>query len=352
MKKINPKTLVILILILLTCATIGGTLIILKNPWGVLDTYPEIVLPITDCGTQNVAIEFPFQSDVVKGSVDLKLAPYIGAQKAEKEARLYGDSVKNSDWMKNYYLAVTNDPALEDVYSKLTAFFKDYAASHNLTDDEYVELVTLYVQNIPYKTTDINTKFPVETVIDNWGDCDDKSVLLAGLLSYAGFDTALASFQDHMTGAIMMKNGNYVLIETTSVMYIGDTPDPEKNGGIDLSTPLGMYKIGNGTKVYHSNDEVNTILSARDTLTAERKDLEEKMRELEVRMAEQKRLIDEKDDEILIPFYNYNVDKYNEYAARYNDVGKALARIYDEPYNRKGVYEAVKNIQGASDSAE
>ena len=337
------KKLIIIVLILLVCATVGGVLLILKNPGGMFDSYPEIILPETDCKTQTVAIEFPFESSTVKGSVELELAPYYGAQNAEKSAHLYGESAKNNDWMKNYYLAVTNDPALFDVYSKLTGFFQNYAAAHNLDDDEYIEMVTAYVQNIPYKTIGVNTKFPVETVIDNWGDCDDKSTLLAGLLSCAGFDTALLSYPDHMTCAVKTDRGVYVPVETTAVMFIGDTSGSNASGGIDLTSPLDMYKIGEGTKVYGSYDEVEKILQAEKKLTAKMESIETELDNLDKLMDEQKRKIDAGDRELVLA-YNKNVNVYNGYVEEYNAAGKLIKRIYSEGYNRKGVYEAVKSV--------
>lgn len=330
-------------LMLLVCATAGGMLLIMKNPQGMFDTYPEIVPPGTETGTQSVALAFPFENDVVKGTVDLKLAPYLGAQNAEKSAHLYGESKKNTGWMNKYYLAITNDPQLEDVYSKLTGFFKTYAAAHSLTDDEYIELVTAYVQSIPYSTSGLCTKFPVETVIDGLGDCDDKSTLLAGLLSYAGFDTALLSFDNHMACAVKTDGGFYVPIETTAVMYIGDTSGSNAAEGIDLTKPLDTYKIGGGTKVYKSYGEVQQILKASDKLMAEWNELEGKMKKLNDEIGRQE-IVLKAGDFSQYSSYVKNVDTYNEYVVKYNEAAGLLKRIYNEAYNRKGVYEAVKNI--------
>ena len=43
-----------------------------------------------------------------------------------------------------------------------------------------LELMAAYTQSLTYETTPDNpTKYPVETVVEGAGDCDDKSVLLA-----------------------------------------------------------------------------------------------------------------------------------------------------------------------------
>lgn len=76
---------------------------------------------------------------------------------------------------------------MQNFYAKLLGVFDGYAKDHDLTSDEYVELLTTYVQNIPYKTVGAEVNFPIETVIENKGDCDDKSVLLTGLLAKSGY---------------------------------------------------------------------------------------------------------------------------------------------------------------------
>ncbi len=65
----------------------------------------------------------------------------------------------------------------------------------NLSDDEYLELIAVYVQSLRYETQEQNpAKFPIETVVDRAGDCDDKSLLFAGLLSREGYPVALLLF--------------------------------------------------------------------------------------------------------------------------------------------------------------
>ncbi|WP_062399109.1 hypothetical protein [Methanogenium cariaci] len=86
--------------------------------------------------------------------------------------------------------------------------------------DEYIEFLTVYVQSLAYNTSPDETgpKFPVETVIEKAGDCDDKSVLLAGLLSREDYNVSLFYFPDdsHMAvGGLQQMNPDTVTAATS-----------------------------------------------------------------------------------------------------------------------------------------
>ena len=98
----------------------------------------------------------------------------------------------------------------------------------SLDDDGYADLLTAYVQSIPYTKTYGEINFPIETVYENTGDCADKTLLLAGLLLNEGYDVALFEFDNHImpgiktsTGSGGYDNTGYTIIETTSLTPIG-----------------------------------------------------------------------------------------------------------------------------------
>ena len=92
------------------------------------------------------------------------------------------------------------------------------------------EYLTAFVQQaIPYKKDPYNNgwdypKYPIETLIEQGGDCEDKATLLVVLLKTFGFDAVLVSLPGHMAAAINCANCNsyynyngkkYAFIETT-----------------------------------------------------------------------------------------------------------------------------------------
>lgn len=332
------KLIIILVLILLVAVT-GGAILLVTNPDGIFDTYPEICVINEITETADVPIDFVFEGRIVSGKVELNLAPYFGAQSAVKTAHLYGDSTK-TDWQEKYYLAITTDPALDDMYNRLTAFFREYAEVYKLDDNEYVELVTAYVQSIPYKTAGMNTKFPIETVIENEGDCDDKSTLLAGLLARAGYDAALFSYENHMTAGIKA-DGRYIPIETTAKMYPGEVADVLD---ATLSDVLAVYKIGEGTKTYTAYNQVQKIMAAKMMLADRISEIKSLMKTMEEEMDAQLSEIEANYTAAGERRYNANVNKYNEFVEMVNRDAVLLNELYNGTQNRKGMYEKIKDL--------
>lgn len=84
------------------------------------------------------------------------------------------------------------------------------------TDPERItNLVGHYVQDIPYQSeTEEYPKYPVETIQDDSGDCEDKSILASALLDSIGISTALARVEGHMLLSVNINGWKY--LETTT----------------------------------------------------------------------------------------------------------------------------------------
>ncbi|ABO35412.1 hypothetical protein MmarC5_1110 [Methanococcus maripaludis C5] len=103
--------------------------------------------------------------------------------------------------------------------------------------------ISSFVQSLDY-TTDSETtgfdeypRYPLETLVDMGGDCEDKSVLTAALLNELDYDVVLIELSDHMAvgiscnediyGSYYEYNGKqYYYIETTDEnWFIGEIPE-------------------------------------------------------------------------------------------------------------------------------
>ena len=136
--------------------------------------------------------------------------------------------------------------------------FQDYATEHNshpylleiakvldenakrygYTGYELVEYLTAFVQQaIPYKKDPFwgwfeYPRFPIETLVERGGDCEDQAALLAALLNVFKFDAILVQLPGHMgvafsctncDGRYYYKDGKkYYFIESTGSSNIGD----------------------------------------------------------------------------------------------------------------------------------
>jgi hypothetical protein len=123
-----------------------------------------------------------------------------------------------------------------------------------LSRDEVAQYLIDFVQQaVPYKSDPSNDgldypKYPIETIVENGGDCEDKAALLVALLNTFDFDAVFVQFDDHMgvglqgengTGSYYVYNGKkYYYVESTAPNWeIGAVP-PEYGKAMIISAPL------------------------------------------------------------------------------------------------------------------
>src|SRR5208337_819394 len=162
-------------------------------------TRESVVVPHIVVGTDQsppimATSTFLFEKSRITVTVPVDSAVYQAAKSTDKSVSIYGN-VSESTWVTDSYREMVNDPAQDQMYSDLITQFRKIRDYQGLSSDEYLELMAAYTQSLTYKTTPDNpTKYPVETVVEGAGDCDDKSVLLAGLLSREGYKVSLFEF--------------------------------------------------------------------------------------------------------------------------------------------------------------
>ena len=234
-----------------------------------LVTYPKITLSPAS-GTRSVTVKIPYAHLNYSHTIEVEDALYLGAKESGKSASVpagIGDA-----WLAGYYKAFIFDKNLSSFYPKVLSLFRKIRRELNLDSDRYLELLTAYVQGLPYDkeklaSIEIAPRFPVETVVDGTGICSDKSLLLAGLLSCEGYACSLLHFgkENHLAVGIPAPDGfdfkktGYAVIETTAVSYIGSDPCTETKGC--LVTRPKVIPIGNGTKTYSAIRDTAKILS-------------------------------------------------------------------------------------------
>ncbi|MCK4270966.1 MAG: hypothetical protein KAW93_10860, partial [Methanogenium sp.] len=272
------------------------------------------------------------------------------------------------EWSKEYYKSFINDPGLEEIYASVNAGLQEIKTARNLDDDGYAELITLFVQSIPYKTDNENPdpKFPVETIYENSGDCDDKSILLAGLLQREGYDVILFEFieEEHMGVGILSPGygyagTDYAYIEATDVNLIGWT-DITLDGDRKITEKPFVIPVTGGNKGYGKCEEVKAIYESylnsgnkTDKLDPEIERLKTETESLHAEIlamnSEMERL--EASGRVnrynaLVPGYNSLIDehqkkntRYKEILDEYNGYVEIHNMVIDRQHNRQGLYE-------------
>src|SRR5665647_614116 len=232
--------------------------------------YPAIVPVPGAGGPVAVAHMFAFERETETIGVTIDAPILAGARAGEKEVMIRGE-VPEEEWIAGAYRAQVFDPAQDRFYGDLLGGFREVRDRRGLDSDRYLELMAAAVQQLPYVTAPgTAAKYPVETWADGSGDCDDKTLLLAGLLAREGYRVALLVFlpESHMSLGVGCPEGHdyggsgYAYLEVTNGSYVGAVPDGIGNG-IRLSSEPLIVPIRNGTTIYGAAPEVAAIEAAR-----------------------------------------------------------------------------------------
>lgn len=252
--------------ITLTTAVACGLDAVHRLPAGII--YPSITPDMTAAGTQTVSHTFRFEGRERTISVVVAESLYQGARSSTKSVVRYGGS-GSSEWIDEYYPAFIWDAEQDPFFTDLLAPLRAIRTSEELDSDRYAELLVAFAQSFEYRTDpgELEPKFPVETFADRSGDCDDKALLLAGLLAREGYDVAIMLFEPEQHVAVGVRTEGpcyrgtgYAFVETTSPGYIGMVPTGLE-GGITLESAPRVIPIGEGTVAYESGHEVAAILA-------------------------------------------------------------------------------------------
>jgi hypothetical protein len=355
------------IIILALSAMLISAVVFPKETVIVPQIFPD--LPKLQSSPVNISHKFPFEKTTVALTIPVNVSVYEGAKQAEKATTVYGN-ISETVWLSQSYRAMVQDPAQDSLYTALLADADTIRLQQKLSDDEYLEFIVVYIQSLKYETREQNpAKFPVETVVDRAGDCDDKSLLLAGLLSREGYPVALFLFgpESHMAVGVgsddyLYKNTGYTFVETTNYSFVG-VPTDKLGGNLTLYSDPVIIPISNGTKFYGSGSETRYIHDMYVLSDLKVKELEPQVKNMESDLISQQEKIAQLESQIqkirntgnsgsynaqvavhnaLVSDHNSQLNAYRQLFARYEKYALVHNYILEHMYDRKGVFEYVK----------
>ena len=103
----------------------------------------------------------------------------------------------------DYYRSQTHVISSDRDYSKfvtpnavkpIAENIQNVTGDNRYEDEEFANAVLMLVHQIPYVESDV--KYPVETIIDNSGDCDTLSLLAASIMKAGGLDVVLFYYKE------------------------------------------------------------------------------------------------------------------------------------------------------------
>ena len=146
------------------------------------------------------------------------------------------------------YLTTTRDPYIIDVAQKLNSS----ATEKGYSPFETESLILAFIQSLPY-TSDSSSagydeypRFPIETLVDDGGDCEDTSILFATIMCILGYSSIYINPPEHLAVGILGENstseaywthnnGRYYYCETTGDGFgVGVIPSEFKNQEVSL----------------------------------------------------------------------------------------------------------------------
>jgi hypothetical protein len=262
--------------------------------------------------------------------------------------------------LASYYRSIFMDPQEDGLFAGLLTDLRRIRRMEGLNDDEYLELMVHFVQQIPYDPqAPVCPRTPAGVVLDGKGDCDEKSLILLGLLYREGYDSAILLFPEkqHATAGIRIQTEGhpsfrvyesggrkYVYIETTRPSFIGLYPDD-----FETADPV-IIPAGNGSISYRAINDVMHIVSTQ-------KRMEEKMTWIattcsgmlpEIENLEQKLSAGigySTQEEYDTDYSRYStlVTQYNNYAEEFRQINEVYQYILDHQSDREGVSGRITN---------
>lgn len=176
----------------------------------------------------------------------------------------------SQEWVRARYVStLVNTEARSATVRAITRETRLIRANLNLDQDEYVELLTSFVQSIPYGEISSDVMVPAQVIASGSGVCTEKSVLLGALLRREGYDTVVWIFdsQNHVglgvaSDAMGFRGTRYAFIETTEKRYIGEAAKICWSSGPNARRPQ-MVSLG-GSRQYRAGAQVAYILQQLD----------------------------------------------------------------------------------------
>ncbi len=115
----------------------------------------------------------------------------------------------------SHYNEYVDNPADDEWMDHLAGLFENVAENEGWGEFRTVSFALAFVQGMPYTSDEVTTgydeypRYPVETIIDGGGDCEDTSILFASIVRGMGYGTVLLYLgeDEHMAVGVMISQG-------------------------------------------------------------------------------------------------------------------------------------------------
>lgn len=124
------------------------------------------------------------------------------------ETYLYFNERKRTASYKEYVL----NPNDDQLMNYTASHFSEQAKQKGWGESETVSFVLSFVQSMPYTSDEATTgydeypRYPVETLVDGGGDCEDTAILFTSIVKEMGYGAALLELEadQHMAAGVLI----------------------------------------------------------------------------------------------------------------------------------------------------
>lgn len=201
----------------------------------------DYVVPVAQDGVYHRSFEWQYKGRTYTWQMDITEASYEHFRSLERPERRYQEG---GVWhVRPAYDIYVSHPDDDPFINALGKALRDQAQGQGFSDDESLSFALSFVQSLPYTRDDVTTgfdeypRFPVETLVDYGGDCEDTSILYASLVVAMGYGAVMLSPPGHMAVGVaasasvagtsyMHQEQRFLYAETTGHGYhIGKVPE-------------------------------------------------------------------------------------------------------------------------------
>ena len=187
-------------------------------------------------GTKDITYSWVYSGRTYTTTLSIEYSDY----RSYVDMMPVSDRCQESTHQRDRQFVTYSDPYI----LSLASTFEDMTSG--FTQAERANFILTFVQYIEYQSDEAYMgheeywKYPLETLFDQGGDCEDTSILLSAIAEAMGYDTALLMFPGHMSTGIAVdgvdaryftgEKNRYCYCETTATGYkVGEIPSGVSN---------------------------------------------------------------------------------------------------------------------------
>ena len=199
--------------------------------------------PFRDEGKRFYRIEHTWPYEGKQCSISLNISKQLyDYYQNEREHLAYRYQFNGGEIPPNYYSFMLSEHDRPVIRALAEEF-----STHVVSKKEQISLALTFVQSLPYaydsttKGIDEYLRYPIETLVDGYGDCEDKVALLAALLYEMDVDFILLVLPEHMAVGVHcdeVESDQYLLFHGKKYYY--------------LETTMEGWQIGQIPEDYHN----------------------------------------------------------------------------------------------------